>query len=577
MRVVLALLVNALRLLFLPFLLARRDRAAPAQAFVTLEIDGAVTEVAARRRRFGLAGLFTRAPRALAIEHVRAVVDALLEDPGPRGLLVTVKSLRAGMATATALRTELARVRAAGRELVVHLPVGADTREVFVATAASRLFVGPRTNVAPVGFAVNARYVRGALAKAGVTPEVYARGTYKSAGETLTRDEMSEAQREQLEAIVEERYATLVAAIAEGRGIDLDRARALVDGAPYRSNEAVREGLVDGEAYEDELEGLLGGAKTVPAGRYLRARRAGKMTPVVPRGVVGVVRIHGPIASSAAALPVVAIAAEDPIVRTLRAARHDPRVRGVVLHVSSPGGSALASDRIHREVVLLAREKPVVACLSDVAASGGYYVAAPAHLIVAQPSTLTGSIGVVAARFVPEPLFERLGVKTSGVRRGARAGLLDPTGPLSDDERETIHRELERTYEDFVTVVAEGRNRTFEEICRVAEGRVWTGSAALEHGLVDRLGGFEAALDEVRARIGDPKARVPVSVLRAPRGSLPASSRAARSAAVAEAARLLGVDELGGGLAGAAAEALVLGACAARERVLAWVDVAGLV
>jgi protease-4 len=224
-----------------------------------------------------------------------------------------------------------------------------------------------------------------------------------------------------------------------------------------------------------------------------------------------VIRVHGAIVHSAPGP--FARAAEEPLVSAVRLARRSRRVRGVILHVDSPGGSALASDRIHHELEQLAKEKPLVAYLSDVAASGGYYLAAAAHEIIAQPASITGSIGVVAARFSAEGLLARLGVTSSTVQRGQRAHLVDPLAPLTDGDRTAIERELDAVYRAFLDVVARGRKRPRDEVQAVAEGRVWTGADAKEKGLVDGLGDFQAALEAVRRRIGPKAAKLEPAVV----------------------------------------------------------------
>lgn len=561
MRILFRLVANLLRLLLWPLTRWRRARAAPPGAYVHVEIDGAVTDVAGPRPPLAL----FRKPKA-TVHGLTELVDALLEDPNPRGLLLTLRSLRSGMATATSLRAQLTRLRDAGRDVVVHLPLGAGTREFYVAAAGTRVFVAPQTTVAPLGFAIHTRYLRRAFEKAGLTPEVFARGTYKSAGETLVRDSMSEPHREQMGALLDTFYDELVDAVVEGRHMDRTTAEARIDGAPYRATDAVANGLADGEAYEDEVTERLDGAPAIPAARYLRARRAGRLVPLTDRaGVVGIVRVHGPITvESTLAFPAARVASDEALIQTVRRARRDPRVRAVILHVDSPGGSALASDRIHHELVRLAADKPLIACMANVAASGGYYVAAPAHTIVAEPTTVTGSIGVVAARFTPEPLLERLGVATERLRRGANAGLLDPSGPLTDAERQALHRELEGTYRGFVQVVADGRNRSTDEVHAVAEGRVWIGRDALGKGLVDELGGFADALRLARER-GAGGAPIPVEVLKPARTRIPPLADEHRSRRVRRAARpLLAWLEALGFDPGA------LALSTARERALLW-------
>jgi protease-4 len=210
------------------------------------------------------------------------------------------------------------------------------------------------------------------------------------------------------------------------------------------------------------------------------------------------------------------MALDERVLSAIRIARVNPFVRGVVLHVDSPGGSALASDRIHHELARLAAEKPLVACMGDVAASGGYYVAAAAHEIVAQAATLTGSIGVVSARLVLEPMLTRLSVATEILQRGSQARLLDPFLPLGDDERAAIEREMNHVYRAFLGIVAAGRRRPIAEIEPLAQGRVWTGADAHARGLVDRIGGFDEALEAVCERIGRGADRLRVAVIRPP-------------------------------------------------------------
>jgi protease-4 len=457
------------------------------------------------------------------------------------------------MATSASLRALLARARAAGKEVIVHLPLGGGTKEVIVATAGSKVFLGPAAQLAALGFATRTRYVKGALDKAGIVPEVYACGEYKSAGESLVRDSMSEAQREQVGKLLDRFDAALLEAIAEGRGVSRERARSIVDGGPYFGEAAIEVGLADAVAYEDELPALLGlprGEKGGPitrgmidGGAYLAARKRPILRRIKRAPTVAVIRVHGAIAHAASRFG--NFATDDKLARMVRIARLDRRVKGVILHVDSPGGSALASDRMHHEIVQLAREKPVVACMANVAASGGYYVAAPAHKIVCEPVTITGSIGVVGARLTLEPLMAKLGITTEIVQRGARAGLLSPSAPLSEDERAALMRELEATYRTFVRVVAQGRKMKVDEVEPLARGRVYTGEDAKAAGLVDVLGGFDVALRELRAMLpADVRAEVEPHVMRAPRRALPILSppsdgEAGRRAASALLAALL--------------------------------------
>jgi protease-4 len=210
------------------------------------------------------------------------------------------------------------------------------------------------------------------------------------------------------------------------------------------------------------------------------------------------------------------------------------------MHIDSPGGSALASDRIHHELEQLAREKPVVAYFSNVAASGGYYIGAAAHEIIAQPTTITGSIGVVGLRVVVQPLLEKLGIKTEVLTRGRHARMLDPTLPFDEKDNEAMERELSAIYQAFVAVVARGRKKSTEQVEEVAQGRVWTGADALKNGLVDKLGGFEEALAALRARIGPEAEKLEPVMLRPRKPRKPLDPPEQKAAAFL--ASLLGVD-----------------------------------
>ncbi len=563
------LLANFFRCLLLPLRLLRRARVLKPGGFVHVTIDGPVPDIVARPRIWE-----QWRPHPMSLGELGRLVDEVTKDPRARGLLLTLRSFRGGMASATSLHGVLAKVAAGGRELVIHLPLGGETKEIYIASVATKVFVGPQALLAPLGFATSVRYVRRALERAGVEPEVFARGRFKSAGEQLVRDSMSEPQREQLGALLDVFYATLVEAIAKGRKMEPERARALIDGAPYLAADAVSAGLVDGVAYEDELPGLLAkdGARPtfVDGAAYASAMRAPRFRPLRLPGAIGVIRVHGPIASQSQLLQ--AGATDERVIAAVRRARSDPRVAVVVLHVDSPGGSALASDRIHHEIEQLAAEKPLVAYFADVAASGGYYVAAAAHAIVAQPTTITGSIGVVSARVVVEPLLARLGIATEVLKRGAHADALQGTRHLSDEERASFERELEGMYRAFVGIVARGRKRSVEEIERLAEGRVWSGRDAEREGLVDALGGFDVACararDLARAKIGDRASALEPRVVRGGRHPIPPLDPPARAAqalirALAKALPQIGLD-------------LVIAIGSGRERVLAWSEIGTL-
>lgn len=455
-----------------------------------------------RLARF-LPGLARRLPTSLAT--LRRLSDFLARDSHVQGVLFTVPPLMAGWARARGLRDVLVRLREAGKDVAVFLPEGASHKELYVASAATRILAPPQAPLIVLGLAVQSNYLKPLLDKLGLRVERFARAEYKTAAESLTRESMSEGQREQLEALLAEFESELRAGLEERADLDALYALGFV-----RGDDAKGQGVLDHVAYEDQLAAVLNPDAKKP--RLLRADRYyGYYTrrffrPLLRKPCLGVVSVQGAIMPGPKA---------DRVIAALRIARQDKRIKGVLLHVDSPGGAATTSDLIHREVVRLKEAKPVVAYFGDVAASGGYYVAAPATSIIAQPTTITGSIGVVSARFEASELLAKIGIRSETIKTGPHADMLSPTRPLGDDERTILEREMESHYRTFVGLVAEGRGQSFDSIEAIARGRVWSGRDAHQRGLVDQLGDMQVAITALReaAGVGELEA-VPVRVRR---------------------------------------------------------------
>jgi protease-4 len=503
----LVLFVNLLRALFWPLNRWKRHAAAPNGGFVRLDVEGPIVELT-RKERFW-SGLTHQGPRPTSLERVRELVREVSRDPRVAGLVVVLWDVQGGLPTAAALRSALEPLRAAGKRLVAYLPNGGGTRAVYVASVAERIVAGPRTDLGLVGFAAETPYFKGALERLGIEAEVFAKGRYKTAAESFAREQMSEPQREQVGALLDRAHAELLDQLAHGRGVGRSQAEAWVDGGPWAAERARAAGLVDALAFEDELADHLtprdgaepddrSSVKLIGAGRYLRRRCAGRFKPLRKPKRLAVVELHGPILAprSPHAVP----HAPD-VVGVLESLREDPRTAGVLLHVNSPGGSVTTSERLLRAVQRVAEKKPVVACFGDVAASGGYMAALGAHAIVAPPTCVTGSIGVIALRPAAPTLFERLGVRMEVVKRGAHADWGSPARRVTEEERAHFELELDDIYAAFRAAVARARGLTDERVGEIAEGRVWSGHAAHAVGLVDRLGGYDAALAELRARL----------------------------------------------------------------------------
>lgn len=498
---------------------------APRPEWVLLELDGPLPE---RREPETLLQRFAHLGRhALSVASLAERLDRLAAAPGLRGVVVRLLDPHLSTSKAWTVRELLADVRRRGKQVVVwtdHL----GTASYLVATAADRIAAPEGAEFDVRGMALEVSFLKDLLDRVGISFDVETMGEYKAAADHLRRSRMSGPHREMLDALLDSLWGDVVAAIAAGRNLTTAAVAALVDEAPLSAREARDHGLIDEVLWEDELAHWLGGGapvrllpweRALPLLAHRKVHHAHKTIAVVP--------VHGAIVSGRSRRLPVGVpllgqqAGAETVVRSLRAAARDRSVGAVVLLVDSPGGSALASEQIWREVVRVRRTKPVVAWMGDVAASGGYYVAAAADAIVAQPTTLTGSIGVIAAKPVAAGLRDQMGVHVEALSRGRMAGLFTSSRPFDDGERERVRTMLERTYGRFKGAVAEGRHLDLDAVEGLARGRVWTGRQGLSLGLVDELGGMGVAVKRAMELAHIPADRQPV-VLTAepPRGAL---------------------------------------------------------
>jgi protease-4 len=426
-------------------------------------------------------------------------------DPRVRGVLVRVGHAPLGWSQVSSLARALAELRAAGRTVVVYA-TAAGNAGAWLGSLADQFWMPPEGRLELVGVRVSSRYFRGTLDRLEIRSQVQSAGRYKSIGEQLTRERMSEPAREMLDAVVDGLYSSLVDGLAAGAAGDAETARRWVDEGPYRASEAHELGLVHALVYGDELASRLARlagheeedaeAKPLGLAPYLRVSRPRlRWTPLAtgPQRIA-VVPLAGMLRRSSAS--------PRGLVGLLRRLERDASVRAVVLRIDCPGGDALASDLLWRAVRKLVERKPVVASFGDVAASGGYYVGMAANEIVAEPTTLTGSIGVALAWVEIDSFLESLGVTSDAVERGRHAGIYDLARARSLEERQLLRRQVEQTYRTFVHKAAESRGLPEAELEQVAQGRVWTGAQAAERGLVDHLGGVGTAIERARALAG---------------------------------------------------------------------------
>jgi len=446
----------------------------------------------------------------------------LADDRAVSAAVIDVGALPVGLGRAAEVRGEIAAL-SRRKPVLARLGAMAGSKEYWVATGATAVFAAPGSVVAADGLASTSFFLRDGLAKLGVAFEAVVAGRYKSAPDALTRAREGEAQREATASRLDSQLAAIVADVAAARRLPEARVRELLDVGVFTAEEAKDAGLVDGALWPDEVEAearrRAGGAAV--SRRLDRAPRRNDRWG--PRPYVALVRVEGAIAAGRSRrepLAGGAVAGADTLAEQIREAAEDPRAAAIVVRVESPGGDGFAADLVWRALAEARRKgKPVVASMGDVAASGGYLVAVAAEAIVAEPTTLTGSIGVFALKPDLSGLLDKLGVNVAADQRGRNARIDSVLKPWSPDERRLVERQVQAFYAQFVSKVAEGRRRPRADVERVAEGRVWTGAQALEAGLVDRLGGLDDAVDLAKARAGLPAGEeIEVRSLDAPRG-----------------------------------------------------------
>jgi protease IV len=452
----------------------------------------------------GVLGPFIEAPPT-----VRSIVEALRKakvDSRISSVLIKPTGAAALWAKVQEVRDAIADFRRSGKPAIAYMEYGGE-QEFYLATACDKVFLMPAASLDLTGIASYELFLRGTLDKIGAYPDALHIGEYKTASNNLTEHTYTPAHREMAESLNTDLYQQLVRGIADGRHKSEAAVKSLIDHGPFLPEDALRAGLVDDLAYEDQVDDKV---KLAPAAPKYVELNDYRQVPLSSLGLgrgprIAVIYASGIIASGKSSYdsPGGGVVGSETIIDYLRKARADGSVKAIVLRVDSPGGSAIASDVIWREVMLTKNQKPVIASMSDVAASGGYYIAMPAHAIVAEPSTLTGSIGVVITKFVIDGTLKKLGMNMEGVSQGKYAGMYSPVRPFSPEERARVAENMQATYDTFVEKAAQGRNSTPERIDAIAQGRVWTGRQAKQLGLIDELGGLDraVALAKQRAKI----------------------------------------------------------------------------
>jgi len=408
-----------------------------------------------------------------------------------------------GWAKSEEIRSAIEDFRLSNKPVYAYMETGLN-KDYYIATACDKIYVPPPGELFTIGLAADVMFFRGSLDKLGIYPDIYQIGKYKSAGDTFTQKQMTDAHREYINSMLDDLNGRYLEAIAKARSKSVDEVKTLIDDAPYSAAKAKEAGLIDGVAYRDEVDKELKKRLGYKESDDLHVAKGSDYKEISQESLglnkgekIAIVYAAGDITSGRSTYGSSGqdTIGSDSLVKALNDARNDSSIKAIVLRIDSPGGSGLASDIIWRAIETAKEKKPVVVSMSDVAASGGYYIACNANKIVAEPSTITGSIGVVGGKPVLKGFYDWIGVTNEYVLRGKNAGMFRESEKFSDSERAKFEEFLKNTYDDFITKVAKGRSKEKDYVDSIGQGRVWTGQQGKEKGLVDEYGGLDKAIE----------------------------------------------------------------------------------
>lgn len=445
---------------------------------------------------------FLQAQVPMSVQEVWDTFRKAASDSRIKGILFEPQHLEIGWAKMEELHEEIVQFKKSGKPIISFLR-DPGAREYYLAAATDRIYMAPEDGLDVKGLRVEAVFLKNTLDKLGIKADVIHAGKYKDAGDILTQTSMSPETREVLTSVLDQFYNDLAGTIGQDRKKTADAVRALIDQGPFMAKDAQANGLVDALGYEEqaaedmknrlkqgEIKRISGRAYAkVPWNSNAAVRR---VALVVGEGAI--TRGSGNPNADEQGIT------ETAMVKLLKQAEDDASIKGVILRVDSPGGDGVASDGILHEAKNLSKKKPLVISMSDLAASGGYFISITGDPIIAYPNTLTGSIGVIFARLSLHGLYDKIGLNKQLLSRGRYANIDSEYTPLSDDERQKIASQVDGFYKGFVSRVADGRKKSYDQIEPLAQGRVWLGAQAKQNGLVDELGGLDKAVEMIRQR-----------------------------------------------------------------------------
>lgn len=442
-------------------------------------------------------------------------------DPDVAGALIRVENNQYGVGRLQEIRDVILDFKSAGKRTICYAH-NYSTGSYIAASACDRIILHPSGEVRLIGLRSETSFYKKTLEKLGIRADLEHTGDYKSASDLFTRDSMSDAHREVQNSILDDMYSQVCDSIAADRNLTRDQVKEQIDRGPFTAKQAVEKGVVDRLAYRDELEDitkkLVGGRYSLVKARTYLNTETYQPDWEVPLPKIAIIEATGTmVTGDSFSDPFTGTRAmgSTTIARAVQSVRKDASVKAVVLRIDSGGGLVVAADIIWRELMRLKGVKPLIVSMGDVAGSGGYYIAIPAHVVIAEPGTITGSIGVIGGKYSLKGLYDKIGVHKEIIKRGKHADFYTDYGDYPPEERAIVRQQIAEIYDDFITKVAKARDMTKEEIDHIARGRIWTGKQALENGLVDELGGLDLALSVARKRAGLEKQEV--ELVRLPR------------------------------------------------------------
>ena len=443
------------------------------------------------------------------VTTVKEVLDILklaASDSKASGVILKIAPFDMGLAKVQELRDAIEDFKRSGKFIFSYLEYGGNI-EYYLACAADKLYLMPQGNINLTGIKSEVYFYKGIFDKLDISADFEHIGKYKSAPEVLTRKEMSPAHREAVNSILDSYYEQFIAGIASIRKLSKSQVRNIIDQGIFLAEEALSQGLVDKLVYEDEFYDLvkkqnkgklpiIQGRKYLPQAFWLPgAQFKPKIALIYACGTI--------VSGSSSYNPLTGmLMGSETIAAAIKRARESSSIKAIIFRIDSPGGSAIASDVIWRELILTKGKKPFIVSMSDVAGSGGYWIAMAADKIVAQPGTLTGSIGVFAGKFNLKGLYQKLGISKEIISRGKHAEFYSDYRNFTEEEKEILLKGIENTYHKFVSKVAQGRKLSYEQVEEIAQGRVWTGEQGKKLGLVDQLGGMDKAISLAKKAAG---------------------------------------------------------------------------